>query len=98
MAAIEAAGEHAIRDGHPVMVRLHNGPPLGDVGHPLVDARQSKVMLTADGRSVPRQGEALARRTTCSSRRTATTSMVLRPGRSVDGGISIEKRWSSPEA
>jgi hypothetical protein len=42
--------EDAIRDGDPVIVRLHNTPPLGDVGNALVDARLLKLMLAADGR------------------------------------------------
>jgi hypothetical protein len=46
----EGRFEDAIRDGRPVMVRLHNAPPLGDIGHPLVDARLLRVMLAADGR------------------------------------------------
>jgi ATP-dependent Clp protease ATP-binding subunit ClpA len=46
----EGRFEDAIRDGHPVMVRLHNTPPLGDVGNALVDARLLKLMLAADGR------------------------------------------------
>jgi hypothetical protein len=35
---------------HPVMVRLHDAPPLGDVGNARVDARLLNVMLAADGR------------------------------------------------
>jgi ATP-dependent Clp protease ATP-binding subunit ClpA len=46
----EGRFEDAIRDGHPVMVRLHKTPPLGDVGNALVDARLLKLMLAADGR------------------------------------------------
>jgi hypothetical protein len=46
----EGRFEDAIRDGHPAMVRLHNTPPLGDVGNALVDARLLKLMLAADGR------------------------------------------------
>src|SRR4051794_28128132 len=46
----EGRFEDALRDGHPVPVRLHNAPPLGDLGHPRVDARLLKLVLAADGR------------------------------------------------
>lgn len=42
--------EDAVRDGHPVMVRLHDAPPLGDIGAPDVDARLLRVILAAGGR------------------------------------------------
>lgn len=46
----EGRFEDALRDGHPVMVRLHSAPPLGDIGNALVDARLLKLILAADGR------------------------------------------------
>jgi hypothetical protein len=46
----EGRFEDAIREGHPVLVRLHSAPPLGDIGNALVDARLLKLMLAADGR------------------------------------------------
>ncbi len=46
----EGRFDDAIREGHPVVVRLHSAPPLGDIGNALVDARLLKLMLAADGR------------------------------------------------
>ena len=42
--------EDAVREGHPVMVRLHDAPPLGDIGSPQVDARLLRIIIAADGR------------------------------------------------
>jgi ATP-dependent Clp protease ATP-binding subunit ClpA len=41
----------ALREGFPVIVRLGEGLPLGDLGNPRVDARLLRAMLVADGRA-----------------------------------------------